>query len=192
VAAPEPEPEVAAEPEADSEPAWRAPQTDAEEEFVEQPAAKAKAPRARGGMMIGLGWAAFVVVLLVIGFAAASYRAQIVSAWPKSASLFSHLGMRVNAQGLDFADVQHVNQTEDGQPVLVITGKLVNVSGRRQDVPSLRVTLRDDKKKDVYDWTFHPSGAPLAPGQSVSFHTRLSNPPGATQMVEIHFADGAE
>jgi predicted Zn finger-like uncharacterized protein len=195
---PEPEPEVVLphEPELEPEPevahAWRAPQPDADEEYVEAPVAKPGAPSARGGILIALGWVAFVGVLLVIGFAAASYRTQIVSAWPKSASLFSHLGMGVNGRGLEFADVQHANQTEDRQPVLVITGRLVNVSGKTQNVPSLRVELRDGNKHHIYDWTFHPSEASLAPGQSVKFRTRLSNPPSATHLVEIHFADGAE
>jgi hypothetical protein len=142
--------------------------------------------------LVVLGWAALVAVILVIGWSAANYRSQIVGIWPQSASLFSRLGMAVNTRGLDFADVRHMNQTEDGQPVLVITGKVVNVTGKRLDVPPLRVTLSDENKHGIYDWTFTPSSAALSPGQSVAFRTRLSNPPSATRHVELRFADGAE
>lgn len=191
----EPEPEAEPEPEVE----WRAPAK--EDEVAEQPAAgfeedepvAAKpAKRGTGGAMVILGWVALVAVVLVIGFAAANYRSQIVTIWPQSASLFSKLGMAVNNRGLDFTDVRHLNQTEDGQPVLVITGKLVNVSSKRLDVPPLRVTLSDENKHAIYDWSFAPSSSALAPGQSVTFRTRLSNPPSATRHVEMHFADGSE
>ncbi|HEY2034511.1 MAG TPA: DUF3426 domain-containing protein [Rhizomicrobium sp.] len=198
---PPPEPVVQEpEPEPEPEPAWRAPVEEEPEEVVFRPAEEeedesvAPKPAKRGadGAMVVLGWVALVAVVLVIGFAAANYRSQIVTIWPQSASLFSKLGMAVNNRGLDFTDVRHMNQTEDGQPVLVITGKLVNVSARKLDVPPLRVTLSDENKRPIYDWSFAPSSGALAPGQSVAFRTRLSNPPSAARHVEMHFADGSE
>jgi len=197
---PPPEPEPVA-PEPEPEPAWRAPVEDEEDEPreavfapVEEDDEPVVAKRTRRGSSIAtiLGWIGLVAAVLVIGFAAANYRTQIVTIWPQSASLFSRLGMAVNNRGLDFTDVRHMNQTEDGQPVLVITGKLVNVSARKLDVPPLRVTLSDENKHPIYDWSFEPSSQPLAPGQSVAFRTRLSNPPSAARHVEMHFADGSE
>jgi predicted Zn finger-like uncharacterized protein len=189
--APHIEPE--SEPAADAPPAWRAPAEDEELDDTgdrfEEPA---KAERAGAGALVILGWAALVVVILVIGWSAANYRSQIVGIWPQSASLFSKFGMAVNTRGLDFADVRHTNQTEDGQPVLVITGKVVNVTGKKRDVPPLRVTLSDANKHAIYDWSFEPSAHALAPGQTVGFRTRLSNPPSATRHVELRFADGKE
>jgi predicted Zn finger-like uncharacterized protein len=159
------------------------------EEIVEE----ASRPSARnGGVVVALGWVALVAVILLIGFSAASFRAQIVDIWPQSASLFARMGMAVNTRGLDFTDIRHLNQTEDGQPVLVITGKLVNVGAQRRDVPPLRVTLSDANRHAIYDWSFEPSRSSLAPGQTVAFRTRLSNPPTAAVHVEIRFADGAE
>jgi len=198
---PEPEPAAVPEPEieADAEepqPSWRAPAVEedaADEDFrLDEPDIAKPAKRGMGAALVMLGWAALVLVILVIGWSAANYRSQIVGIWPQSASLFSKLGMAVNTRGLDFADVRHINQTEDGQPVLVITGKVVNVTGKKLDVPPLRVTLSDANKHGIYDWTFTPSTAALAPGQSVAFRTRLSNPPSAARHVELRFADGAE
>jgi predicted Zn finger-like uncharacterized protein len=192
--APEPEPEI--EPET-PQPSWRAPAIeedteDAPDEDAHLDALAKPAKRGAGTVLVMLGWVALVAVILVIGWSAANYRSQIVGIWPQSASLFSKLGMAVNARGLDFADVRHTNQTEDGQPVLVITGKVVNITGKRLDVPPLRVTLSDANKHGIYDWTFTPASAALAPGQSVAFRTRLSNPPSATRHVELRFADGTE
>ncbi|MGN6150229.1 MAG: DUF3426 domain-containing protein [Rhizomicrobium sp.] len=194
-AEPQPEPEAELEP----QPAWRAP---VEEEDVadaaysaaedDEPVAAKPSGRAARSAGIIAGWIGLVAAVLVIGFAAANYRTQIVTIWPQSASLFSKFGMAVNTRGLDFTDVRHMNQTEDGQPVLVITGKLVNVSSKKLDVPPLRVTLSDENKRAIYDWSFEPSSKPLAPGQSVAFRTRLSNPPASARHVEMRFADGTE
>jgi hypothetical protein len=85
-----------------------------------------------------------------------------------------------------------MNQTEDGQPVLVITGKLVNTSAKKLDVPPLRVVLSDANHRAIYNWSFDPAGKPLAPGQSVAFRTRLSNPPSEARHVEMRFADGTK
>ena len=194
---PESEPVPVAEPETEAEalqPSWRAPavEDDAAEDDFHLDAPESPAKRGMGAVLVMLGWAALVVVILVIGWSAANYRSQIVGIWPQSASLFSRLGMAVNMRGLDFADVRHTNQTEDGQPVLVITGKVVNVTGKKLDVPPLRVTLSDANKRAIYDWSFAPSSHALAPGQAVGFRTRLSNPPSATRHVELRFADGKE
>lgn len=187
---PEPEQKPTVEPEIGREPEWRAPESESDAQ-EEDDASKPRKVVAIGALTIA-GWAGLVVAVLMIGWSVATFRTQIVSAWPKSASLFLGLGMTVNARGLDFADVHHTRQTEDGQPVLLITGKLVNVSSKKLDVPPLRVTLSDENSRPLYEWSFEPSNSPLAPGQSVRFRTRLSNPPSAARHVDIRFADGSE
>ena len=80
----------------------------------------------------GLGLAA---VVLLIGWAAVSYRQEIATLWPQSSSLYSALGMKVNARGIAFADVTRRYETEDDQMVLAVTGNIVNVSTRELPVP---------------------------------------------------------
>ncbi len=138
------------------------------------------------------GWVALIGAILIIGWATMQYRKQIATSWPTSASLFARVGLAVNTRGLDFTDVEHKSQIEDGQPVLVISGKLVNGATHPVPVPRLRVTLSDDAKHTIYNWSFAAAAQVAAPGQSVAFHTRLSNPPSAARHVDIHFADNAE
>jgi predicted Zn finger-like uncharacterized protein len=168
----------------------------ADETFAPAPAVK-KMVRAKSGgwartLALVFGWVALIGAILIIGWAAKTYRQQIATTWPKSASLFSRIGMGVNTRGLDFTDVEHKRQMEDGQPVLVITGRLVNGAAHAVTVPPLRVTLTDDAKHMVYKWSFSATANIAQPGQSVAFHTRLSNPPAAARHVDIHFADDAE
>jgi predicted Zn finger-like uncharacterized protein len=152
----------------------------------------ANAPKSSGGAAraIGtiLGWATLNAVILVICFSAAMYRQQIVGLWPKSASLFAKLGMGVNARGLEFIDVHHASQVEDGQPVLLITGQLKNVSNKIEKVPPIRVVLSDDAQRPLFAWEFVPSKHVLAPGSVVAFHTRLSNPPAAARHVDMRLS----
>jgi predicted Zn finger-like uncharacterized protein len=211
VAAPEPEPvaeekPVAAalfvepEPEpAEDEPPVRAYRgtVDADESVVPaRVAAKKPAPKKSGGwprtMALVLGWIALIGAILVIGWSIMSYREQIATTWPKSASLFERIGLGVNTRGLNFSDVSHSSQMEDGQPVLVISGKLVNVGSTLETVPPLRVTLSDDAKHPIYGWNFSAAAHDVAPGKTVAFRTRLSNPPSAARHVDIRFSDNAE
>ena len=185
----EPEPEPARTTRAPAVP-WPEPRPAVEEE---EPAPR-RAARERGWLGrigIGLGWVALIGVILVIGYSVTMWRQQIAGLWPQSSTLFARVGMKVNTSGLDLADVRHLSQTEDGQPVLVISGRLVNVGDRPRAVPRLTATL-SDAGKPVYGWSFAASKKLLAPGQSASFRTRLSNPPAGSHHVEIRFADSAE
>jgi hypoxanthine phosphoribosyltransferase len=69
----------------------------------------------------------------VIGWAAETYRQQIASLWPQSSSLYSALGLKVNARGIDIVDPEDHVEKEDGQFVLVVTGRLVNITQARAD-----------------------------------------------------------
>lgn len=191
--------EAQPEPEAEPDPAVRSYRgtITADDAVAPKPAAKAaKRPRTSGGwprtIALVLGWVALIGAILIIGWATMTYRQQIAKTWPKSASLFARVGMTVNTRGLNFIDVQHKSQMEDGQPVLVITGKLLNGGAQQVAVPHLSVTLSDADKHPIYRWSFAAAAKVAGPGQAVAFRTRLSNPPSAARHVDIRFADNAE
>jgi predicted Zn finger-like uncharacterized protein len=136
----------------------------------------------------GLGWAGLVAAILVIGWSALAYRQQVAAHWPRTASFYAALGRPVNALGLGFADVNHWQGTEDGQPVLTIAGKLVNEGARDVAVPPIEVTLTDAGKRALRHWDFAAGIATLHPGQIAPFLTRLSSPPSGARHLEIKFA----
>jgi predicted Zn finger-like uncharacterized protein len=190
---PEPEIEIAPPPRATPAPelvtrgAYVAPAAVAP--VVEAPPQKKSAIWERLGLVAG--WLGLAAVILVIGGAALSYRQTIATLWPQSASLYSGLGLNVNARGIAFSGVTRRYETEDGQIVLAIAGSIVNVSGRELPVPPIRVTLTDGGKRELYHWNFTPDVATLRAGQSASFLTRMSNPPDGARHMEMRFADGA-
>ncbi len=149
-----------------------------------------RAPLARGAMLaVAAGWIGLIALIAAIGFSAMRYRQEISVIWPQSAGVYSALGVKLNAQGIDFAKVDYRRENEDGQIVLAVTGTIVNGSSRELSVPqNVRVTLSDAANHEIYHWNFTPSVQSLKPGQSSAFLTRLSTPPAAARHLEVRFA----
>jgi predicted Zn finger-like uncharacterized protein len=156
------------------------------------PAAIAPAPLGPK-IAVAAGWAGLIAVVLVIAVSAVRYRQDIAVIWPQSAGVYSSLGLKVNASGIDFRQVDYRRETEDGQTVLAVSGVIVNGGGRELPVPqTVRVTLSDAANHEIYHWTFKPGVTVLGPHQSVPFTTRLSSPPAAARFLEVRFAkDGS-
>jgi predicted Zn finger-like uncharacterized protein len=199
---PEPVPEPVSETEPASEPepepalraAYAPPGPDAAPEpgeKIDVGDAPAGRPRAARLALVG-GWAGLVLAVLVIGWAAVSFRAQVATLWPQSASLYSALGIKVNARGLAIADVKYQRDRQDGQPVFVVTGKLVNVSGHEIAVPPVRIILSAADGHELYHWDFTPSVSTLQTGKSTNFQTRLSSPPSGVRKLTVQLADAKE
>jgi hypothetical protein len=159
------------------------------------PAAAVEQPRAPLGPRLAVvaGWAGLIVVVLLIGASAVRYRQDIAVIWPQSAGVYSSLGLKVNASGIDFHAVNYKRETEDGQMVLSVSGTIINSGSRELPVPQMvRVTLSDAGNRELYHWTFKPNATVLQPGQSVPFTTRLSSPPATARHLEVRFAkDGS-
>src|SRR3954470_1425498 len=104
------------------------------------------------------GWIGLVAVVLLIGLSAVRYRQDIAVIWPQSAGVYSSLGLKVNASGIDFREVSYKRESEDGQVVLAVSGRIVNGGPRELPVPqTVRVTLSDVNNHEVYHWTFKPN-----------------------------------
>ena len=195
VAAPEPDPVLAAPPEPDSAPAAVDPSTP----FAPASATRAYAPAAQlpekpkgqglQTVAVAAGWAGLIAVVLLIGYSAVRYRQDIAAIWPQSAAVYSGVGLKVNAGGIDFRDVAYKRESEDGQPVLVVTGQIVNLASRELPIPqAVRVTLTDADNRELYHWPFKPSAPTLKAGGTLPFRTRLTNPPAAARFAVVTFA----
>jgi hypothetical protein len=138
------------------------------------------------------GWTALVVILVLMGWTALRFRQEIAAQWPQSASLFSALGFDVSPRGIKFEQVKYSQASEDGRPVLVVTGELVNTSPRELSIPPILVTITDQNRQELYRWTYAPGAATLRPGQALNFLTRLPNPPDGARHIEVRFAPGGK
>jgi predicted Zn finger-like uncharacterized protein len=154
------------------------------------------AERARGSSGVAIaqtaGWAALILLIGAIGWATVQYRQTIGSLWPQTASLYAALGLPVNVLGVALTNIAYKQDYEDGQPVLSVTGKVVNISDRELPVPEIRVVLLDGAKHELYHWTFDAGVPSLKPGAESAFVTRLSSPPAEARNLNVRFAETGE
>jgi predicted Zn finger-like uncharacterized protein len=190
--APESEPEPAPKPQSYVQPPIQ-PSLKPMAAMAPQVSAAPKTPRGRSHLAgLAAGWIGLAVIVLALGAAIALYRQQVVTAWPQSASLYAGLGMKTKATGIEVDNLKYHEETEDGEPVLAVSGTLVNVGKSELPVPQIRVTLSDGDNRELYHWTFTPDILTLEPGQSIPFVTRLSSPPAAARHLDVRFAKAGE
>jgi len=134
------------------------------------------------------GWAGLAAIIFVIGWMGLRFRQEVATLWPQSSSLYATFGFASNTHAMAITDWTYRWETQNGQSVVVVTGKLVNMSSRELSVPPVRVTLTDDGQRELYHWTFRPPQPTLGPGQNLSFLTRLSSPPPGTRHLQLRFA----
>jgi predicted Zn finger-like uncharacterized protein len=171
-----------------------APSTEVEDSMEhEAPTAPAAPSRSWAGRAAVLGgWVLLIAIVIVIGWAGVTFRDNVATWLPQSSSLYAAAGLSVTPHGMDLDEVDYKTQTEDGQMVLAVTGKIVNRSDHELTVPLVRVALFDMDKHELYHWTFVPGVSTLKPGQISKFRTRLSSPPAATHNLEVRFARAGE
>ncbi len=145
-----------------------------------------------GRLGVMVGWGLLVAILLIAGWGAVHYRQTVATLWPQTASLYKMFGMPVNALGIDFQNVSYKREKQDGQSVLAITGRLVNISGRELPVPQIRAALNDDQERELYHWTFSSGVVTMKPGQVAKFVTRISSPPPGAKHLKLRFSKDGE
>jgi predicted Zn finger-like uncharacterized protein len=129
---------------------------------------------------------------VVVGLAASlaaliAGRTTVVRTFPQTASLFAAMHLPVNLRGLDFADVKSSEEFDQGVPVLVVDGRIVNLTNRILDVPRLRIAVRNAAGHEVYAWTALAQSPILGPRDSLPFRARLASPPGDARDVVVRF-----
>lgn len=142
------------------------------------------------GERLGLaaGWAGLFAIVALIGLMVFRFRQEVATLWPQSSSLYATFGVAVNAGGIEIDDVSYHRISENGEVVLAVTGKLVNVTQREVTVPPVRVALTDNDQHELYHWSFRPPQPLLKPGQSLNFTTRLTGPPPQPVHLQLRFA----
>ena len=136
------------------------------------------------------GWLGLVVVVLLIGWAAVSYRQQVATIVAAIGEPVFGAGPAGQCARSGLHRCQLHREHEDKETVLAVTGKLVNVSGREMAVPPIRVILTGANGHELYHWDFTPEVTVLGAGKSANFLTRLSSPPGGARHLTLEFADG--
>ncbi len=156
----------------------------------EAPAGKSRQTENRTRLALVAGWGALAIFGGTFFWAVIAFRHEIATVWPQSSSFYALINLPVNVRGLAFAEIGHDRLIEDGETVLRISGRIINISERELIVPAIYVSLRDVEDRELYGWTIDAGVATLGPGQSSPFVARLPNPPSAIGRTELSFASG--
>lgn len=154
----------------------------------ERPPAFPQSPR-RGGRSrwAALRWLAVAVLLALAVLAGVVVaRGAVVALWPSAARLYALAGFSGEPQGAGLKiEKLAPSRTSDG---LIIEGDIANGGRTTQDLPRLRVALRDAAEKEVQFKIIDPPQPRLAPGAVAHFKTPFDHPDDAAKGVVVTFA----
>jgi predicted Zn finger-like uncharacterized protein len=151
-----------------------------------RPGAATGASRARGRPGI-VTWLVGALVVLVAASAVIG-RNEIVAAFPASEAVYRTLGLPLTVQlGLQFADVTSRRLSEGGIAVLVVEGKIVNLSEQDRTVPPIRMTLLDGGGRQLQEELLEAEHGMLSGGGETSFSGRIVNPADQAQNFSLTF-----
>jgi hypothetical protein len=131
--------------------------------------------------------ACLLAALLVVS--AIGFRGAIVAAVPSLGGLYALAGLPVNLSGLEFSEVRIAHDARSGRELLVVAGRITNISDAMVDIPAIRLALQTDARQEVYSWLVEPTRTELEPGASLGFRSRLAPPARTASAVELRFAE---
>lgn len=126
-----------------------------------------------------------LALLIGVGF---SLRTDIVRLFPDLAGTYEGLGLGVNVVGLEFRDVKTLLALRRGADVMQVDARIYSVAAGKTPVPPVVVTLLNDAKEPLYEWSVQPETPELQSGQVVDFTTQITAPPAGATWVRLSFA----
>ncbi len=90
---------------------------------------------------------------------------------------------------LDFPAAEQRTETlPSGTEIFRARGTITNTGRATVDVPSLRIVLRDERERIVFDWNVAPPQSQLAPGETMTVTEAITDVPATARFAEIGWA----
>jgi predicted Zn finger-like uncharacterized protein len=143
-------------------------------------------PPRRRSRWAALRWLVIAVLLaLAVLAGVVAARGAVVALWPPAARLYALAGFAADPPwaGLKIEKLTP-SRTPDG---LVIEGDIANSGKTAQELPRLRVALRDASEKEVQFKIVDPPQPRLPPGAVAHFKTPFDHPDDAAKGVVVTF-----
>jgi predicted Zn finger-like uncharacterized protein len=141
----------------------------------------------------GAGLPLLILVVAALGVAGGYlFRERIIAEWPKTAQFYEMIGLptKVLGAGLELANVNFTRHDVDGQTIMEVQGDVFNKTDKEIALPPLKVDLRDDSGRLLFDWTFGVDRPIIRPGETINFKTETKNPPPEATKLTVTFAGG--
>jgi predicted Zn finger-like uncharacterized protein len=137
---------------------------------------------------VGAGLAGLLVIGAIVGIL---MRESLMMRWPATARLFAAVGLETPSPsaGLALEGIDTRRDVENGVPVIIVEGTVVNTTGVARAVPKIRALLTDKDSNPVQSLIIAPE-TPVPGGGKVPFHATISQPSNAATGISIAFIDG--
>jgi len=168
--------DIAKEDESEADSDWsEPPQAEAQEdEFTPFRPADDVEPRRRSPVVTIL-----VIVVVVVALAAAFW----FLAPPEWKARLGLVGVGTSPLALVTTHMDR-QRLESGNELLTVSGRVINPTGKEQQVPPMQAELKTRAGKIVYSWTIAPPARSLPAGGSASFNSAEVNvPPGGDELT---------
>jgi predicted Zn finger-like uncharacterized protein len=132
----------------------------------------------------GLVFLLFCFLTLGVLFAG---KGPIVRAWPQMSLLYKSIGFETKApgEGLRLSEVTAERRIDGNGKVLVLEGKLTNITEQSIAYPTLHVMLRKDSGGVTKTWDVKPGVARVSSGDIIPLMMQLDDPPEDGSTVEV-------
>ncbi len=134
---------------------------------------------------------AVILVLILGGIGVAGYVARdaILQAIPETGKLLAMFTPPAPppGAGLELGKLESERRSDDGVPVLLISGEIANPSVGTRELPPLMASLYDDQERELTSWRFTAAETTVPAEQQVRFQTELRDPPDAATDLKIIF-----
>ncbi|MDG1995291.1 MAG: DUF3426 domain-containing protein [Emcibacteraceae bacterium] len=149
-----------------------------------------------------MGWISLVVFVTAIISLFLIFQDFISARLPASVHLYSAVGLdssqathnpdepieipleerlKIGPLEISRANIRNVDN-------LIIKGYVQNISNGDQALPELKITLLDEQRRAIREWTFKANKSQATPEEQVTFETSLPNPPASARDVSVVFA----
>ena len=147
-------------------------------------------------------WVSLAIFITVIICSFMIFQDTIIQSWPASQKLYTAIGLDggntpeahtepelepINER-LDIGGITPRRETINNVSHLVIAGYVENISSEIQEIPTLKVILLDQSRKNVRDWSFSPQTTTINPGEKINFETSLPSPPPEARDISVEFS----
>lgn len=142
--------------------------------------------RMRSAAVQGIVWAGIIGLFLTAVACLWLFRVELVEKWPRAATAYDLVGVRVNPVGLEFEALAIQGAPNTADQVLV-SGAVRNVRDREIVVPSIRLAVLDAQGREVGHQVLRLDAAPVLPGKVQGFAALLPDPRRQVASVRADF-----
>jgi hypothetical protein len=143
-------------------------------------------PRRSGGLALVAAWAVFLSIASGLILALVNMRSNIVTALPGTAGLYHLAGFTDVGHDIDFSNVSYRWTGSAEQPVVMVTGRVINRTNHTIQVPQVLINMRDNENADILRKTERVQTAVLDSQQSADFSFELTVSKSISQ-IELEF-----